>query len=118
MTVLIDARLPLFALETLSLLVIREHENGTRAQKIKFLLDGILKQSIQFKITVLSVVQEPRCLVWAVLTNTVTKSLLLIVGFSEGFELYYGENGELRAYNVKMLVMTFRSACVKSRWPR
>ena len=40
-----------------------EQEDGTRAQKIKFLLDGVPKQSIQFKITVLSVVLEVRCLV-------------------------------------------------------
>ena len=42
-----------------------EHENGTRAQNIKFLLGSVLKQSIQFKITVLTVVQEIRCFVWA-----------------------------------------------------
>ena len=64
MTVLINARLPLLTLKDLHTFEVCEHENGTGAQNIK-LLDGVLKQSIQFKDTVLSVGQEVRCLVWA-----------------------------------------------------
>ena len=109
MTALIDARLLLLTPEKLVHFDICEHENGTRAQSTKFLLDGVLKQSIQLKIMVLSVVQEARCFVGR--SNAVTENLLLIAGSSERFELYYGGNGKPRAYNVKMLVMTF-SQCV------
>ena len=45
-----------------------------------------------------------------ILTDVITENLLLIAGSSVRFELYYGENGKPRAYNVKMLVMIFRSA--------
>ena len=95
-----------------------EHENSTRAQNIKFLLDGVLKESMQFKITVFPVVQEVRTSGLGVLTDAVTENLLLIAGSSERFELYYGVDGKPRAYSVKMLVMTFRSACVRFQGPR
>ena len=51
------------------------------------------------------------------LTDVVTENSWLIAESSVRFELYYGGNGKPRAYNVKMLVMTFGSACVKSYNP-
>ena len=111
MTVLIDAEIALARPGNFVLFDICEHENGTHAQNIKFSLDGVLKQWIQFKITVLPVVQQVPPFGLAVLTDAFTENLLLIAGSSVRFELYYGENVKRRAYNVKMLVMTFRSAC-------
>ena len=52
------------------------------------------------------------------LTYVVTENPSLIAGSSVRFELHYGGNGKPRVYAVKMVVMTFRNACVKSRWPR
>ena len=71
-----------------------------------------------FEITVLSVVQEVQMFGLGDLTDVVTELPSLIAGSSVRFELYCGGNGKPRAYNVKMLVMTFHSACVKSQWPR
>ena len=97
--------------------VVCEYENGTLSQDIKFLLDGVLKQSIQFKIMVSSVVQEVPMFGLGVLTDVGYKEPLadcwILCAVSNCVE-----NGKPRAYNVKMLVMTFRSACVRSRWPR
>ena len=67
--------------------------------------------------TVLSVVQEVQMFGLGVLTDVVTENPSRIAGSSVRFELYCGGNGKPRAYYVKMLVMTFRSACVKSYNP-
>ena len=63
MTALIDAEIALVRPGRFVHFDVYEQEDGTRAQNIKFLLDGVPKQSMQFKITVLSIVQEFRCLV-------------------------------------------------------
>ena len=73
MTVLIGAEIALAPPGRFVHFDVCEHEKSTRAQNSKFPLGGVLKQWIQFKITVLSVVQEVPTFGLGVLTDAVTE---------------------------------------------